>query len=229
MAAGEYYKNTARNKPGGVFNDSGETAEAASDIAGAVKDNADGVPDNNKVKDSGSGAQNRVKGTGEHGRAGRKKTESAAEVNALRAELEQTVKELEQQKDIALRTAAEFDNYKRRTERERLSAGEYARAQTIKSLLPALDNIDRALSADPMSPDYAKGVEMIVKQLNESMVALGLDEIEAEGKNFDPNLHEAVMHIEDDAYGENEVVQVLQKGYQVGDTVIRPAMVKVAN
>lgn len=137
--------------------------------------------------------------------------------------------QLEEQRDQLLRTAAEFDNYKKRTERERVAVGEFARAQTLKALLPILDNMGRALSADPSSPEYVKGVEMIVKQFQDALSCLGLAEISAEGERFDPQLHEAVMHIEDASAGENTVVEVLQKGYKIGDTVIRPAMVKVAN
>ncbi len=137
--------------------------------------------------------------------------------------------ELAAQKELVLRTAAEFDNFKRRTEKERLAAAEYTSANLLKKLLPVFDNVDRANAADKESADYAKGVEMIVKMLTEAVKDLGLIEIGAVGDTFDPNLHEAVMHIEDENFGENTVSQVLQKGYKFGDTVIRPAMVQVAN
>lgn len=146
-------------------------------------------------------------------------------------ELEALSAELDRHKELLLRTAAEFDNFKRRTEKERLAAGEYVKAQTLKGFLSVLDNIDRAQAAgDGQSPEeYAKGVGMILKQFSEAMQKAGLTEIEAEGQVFDPNLHEAVMHVEDEEAGENTVIQVLQKGYKVGETVVRPAMVKVAN
>ena len=137
--------------------------------------------------------------------------------------------QLERTNDILLRTAAEFDNYKKRTERERLATSEYAKAQIMKQLLPCLDNYERSLSADKDSADYAKGLEMIVKQLCDALAAAGLTEIDALGKTFDPNEHEAVMHIEDEEKGEKEITAVLQKGYKLGDNVIRPAMVTVAN
>lgn len=146
----------------------------------------------------------------------------SSEVEVLKAELEQ-------QKDLLLRTAAEFDNYKRRTERERIAAGEYVRASTLKAFLTVIDNIDRSAGTDPSSPEYAKGIEMIVKQLTDAIASLGLTEIEAAGCKFDPTLHEAVMHIEDPDADENTVIEVLQKGYRVGDVVVRHAMVKVAN
>ncbi len=144
-------------------------------------------------------------------------------------EIQRLKAELEAKQDLLLRTAAEFDNFKKRTERERLSTAEYSKASIIKNLLPILDNADRALAADKDSPDYAKGVEMIVKQLVGITEKLGVTEIAAAGDPFDPNLHEAVMHIEDDNFGENVIAEVLQKGYKIGDTVIRAAMVKVAN
>ena len=128
-----------------------------------------------------------------------------------------------------MRTAAEFDNFKRRTEREKASVAEFAKAGLIKQLLPILDNIDRAASADKESAEYIKGIEMIVKQFESIVSNLHIEEIAKEGDQFDPNFHEAVMHVEDETLGENVIAQVLQKGYKIGDTVIRAAMVKVAN
>ncbi len=151
-----------------------------------------------------------------------KKSKKDSEIEKLKAELEQ-------KNDVLLRTAAEFDNYKKRTEREKSGVAEYARAGIIKQLLPILDNIDRAAGADRESPDYIKGIELIVKQLEGLSEKLGIEEIAKQGDSFDPNLHDAVMHIEDDNLGENVVAEVLQKGYKTGDTIIRHAMVKVAN
>ena len=145
-------------------------------------------------------------------------------------ELENLKAELENKNDLLLRTAAEFDNFKKRTERERTGVAEFAKANVIKELLPILDNIDRAtLIEDKVSADYIKGIEMIVKQLETLGSKLGIVEVAQVGDTFDPNCHEAVMHIEDETLGENVIAQVLQKGYKIGDTVIRPAMVQVAN
>lgn len=152
----------------------------------------------------------------------KKKSKKDSEVEALR-------QELEQQKELLVRTAAEFDNYKKRTERERLGVAEFAKSGVIKELLPILDNIDRAAETDPESADYVKGIELIVKQFLGLKDRLGIVEIAAVGDEFDPNLHEAVLHIEDENLGTNVVSQVLQKGYKLGDTVIRAAMVQVAN
>ena len=99
----------------------------------------------------------------------------------------------------------------------------------IKQLLPILDNIDRAASVEKDTPDYIKGIEMIVKQFEGIAGNMGITEIAAVGDSFNPELHEAVMHVEDENLGENVIAEVLQKGYKIGDTVIRAAMVKVAN
>jgi len=152
-----------------------------------------------------------------------KKTKKDAEIEKLKAELDS-------KNDLLLRTAAEFDNFKKRTERERASVAEFAKANVIKEILPILDNIDRAaMLEDKQSPDYIKGIEMIVKQFEALGEKLSIVEIAKVGESFDPSLHEAVMHIEDESFGENVIAEVLQKGYKIGDTVIRPAMVKVAN
>jgi len=149
--------------------------------------------------------------------------------NKKDSETEKLKAELEKKNDLLLRTAAEFDNYKKRTEREKSGIAEYARAGIIKQLLPIIDNIERAAAADKESPDYLKGIEMIIKQFEALSEKLQIDEIAKPGDKFDPTFHEAVMHIEDEELGENVIAEVLQKGYKTGDTVIRPAMVKVAN
>lgn len=156
-----------------------------------------------------------------------KKKERKSKANA---EIEKLKAELEQKNDLLLRTAAEFDNFKKRTERERAGIAEFAKAHVIKELLPILDNIDRAaLMEDKLGTDYIKGIELIVKQFSSLGEKLGISEVATVGDAFDPNLHDAVMHIEDENLGENVIAEVLQKGYKIGDTVIRPAMVKVAN
>ena len=151
-----------------------------------------------------------------------KKTRKNAEVEKLKAELNEV-------NDRLLRTAAEFDNYKKRTEREKLSVAEYAKANVIKTLLPILDNADRAAGFEAGTEQYNKGIEMIVKELSSLADKLGLKEIGVVGEEFNPEIHEAIMHIDDENLGENTVAAVLQKGYKFGDTVVRPAMVQVAN
>ena len=161
----------------------------------------------------------------EEGKEESKKTKKVKKSN----DAQKLKEELEKSKEQLLRTAAEFDNYKKRTDRERASLAEYAKCEVIKKLLPILDNIDRAGNADNKGEEYIKGIEMIVKQFSALAETLGIEEIAKAGDPFDPNLHEAVMHIEDESLGENVIAEVLQKGYKLGDTVIRAAMVKVAN
>ena len=158
-----------------------------------------------------------------------KKTEKRKKTENKAAEIERLKAEVDQQKDLLLRTAAEFDNYKRRTQEQSIMAAEYTKAQMLKKLLPIFDNVDRANAVDKDSPDYAKGIELTVKMLSEVTKELGMVEIGAVGDVFDPTMHEAVKHIEDENFGENVISQVLQKGYKIGDTVIRAAMVQVAN
>lgn len=157
------------------------------------------------------------------------KKQPKAKKPKVNVEAEKLKEELNAQKELLMRTAAEFDNFKKRTEREKLHTAEYAKASVVKVLLPVLDNADRAFSADSNQPDYIKGIEMIVKQMRGIVDDLGLIELAEVGDSFDPQIHEAVMHIEDAEKGENEIIQVLQQGYKIGDTVIRPAMVQVAN
>ena len=158
------------------------------------------------------------------------KTEKKEKKSKKDTELDKLRAELESKNDLLLRTAAEFDNYKKRTDRERAGIAEYAKANVIKELLPILDNIDRAaVLEDKTSPDYIKGIELIVKQFEGLAEKLSIKEVAKVGDSFDPNCHEAVMHVEDEVLGENVIAEVLQKGFKIGDTVIRPAMVKVAN
>lgn len=162
-------------------------------------------------------------------KAEKSEKKSKNEAVKLQAELDKATAELANAKDMLLRTAAEFDNFKRRSEKEKSDIAAYVRAEVAKELIAVADNIDRARLADPESADYIKGLELIIKQLTESLDRIGLRKIEAEGAEFDPNFHEAVMHVEDDSMADNIVLQELQAGYTVGDIVIRPAMVKVAN
>ncbi len=132
-------------------------------------------------------------------------------------------------KDQFLRLAAEYDNYRKRTAKEKESLWTDAKADTVQAFLPVYDNLERALKQDTADEAYKKGVEMTMNQLKEVFARLGITEIEAEGKPFDPNLHNAVMHIEDENLGENTVAQVFQSGFMLGEKVIRFAMVQVAN
>jgi molecular chaperone GrpE len=132
--------------------------------------------------------------------------------------------------DRLLRTAAEFDNYRKRMDRERRDLAEYAAADILNDLLPILDNFERALQA-PATPDtdaFRKGIELIHKQMLELLKKRGLTPIEALGTDFDPNFHQAVIHEVSAAHREGEVMAELQRGYLIGERLLRPAMVKVA-
>ena len=131
--------------------------------------------------------------------------------------------------DKLLRLMAEFDNYKKRSIRERENIYSDVRVDTVSRFLPVYDNLCRALSAETADEAYKRGVELIFNQLLGVFKGLGVTEIEAEGQPFDPQLHNAVMHVEDETVGDNTVVQELQKGFRLGDRVIRFSMVKVAN
>lgn len=144
-------------------------------------------------------------------------------------EAQQLQKQLDELNDRYLRTLAEYDNFRKRSQREKLEIYPDAVASTIEKFLPALDNFERALAAPCSDEEFKKGVEMIFHSLMDCLKALNVEEIEAMGKPFDPNLHNAVMHVEDENLGENTVAQVFQKGYKIGDKVLRHAMVQVAN
>lgn len=136
--------------------------------------------------------------------------------------------ELETLKERLLRTIAEYDNYRKRTSKEKEGIYTDACSDVLKHMLPVLDNLERAISAEGSFEDLKKGVEMTLKQFKGSLEKLGVDEISIDN-GFDPNYHEAVMHIQDENYGNNEIVEVFQKGYKRGEKVIRHSMVKVVN
>lgn len=146
------------------------------------------------------------------------------------AELKETAEKLIQaEKEKYLRLCAEYDNFRKRSQRERDTLYADIKADTLLKFLPVYDNLERALATPTEDEAYRRGVEMIMTQFCTTMQKLGITEIEALGQKFDPNVHNAVMHVEDEAFGENEVVEVFQKGFMLNDKVIRFAMVKVAN
>ena len=147
----------------------------------------------------------------------------------LLTELESLKNQVAQQEDKFLRLAAEYDNYRRRTAKEKESIWSEAKADAAVAFLPVYDNLERALKQETADEAYKKGVEMTMNQLKSVLEKLGITEIEAQGKPFDPTLHNAVMHVEDESLGENTVAEVFQAGFKLGDKVIRFAMVKVAN
>lgn len=158
--------------------------------------------------------------------------ETAAEEAADEAtdKIEELEKELAASKEAHIRTLAEYDNYRKRTVKEKEATYGDAKASTITELLPVLDNFDRALGVDSSDfESYKKGVEMIYQNFTEILKKLGAEAFGEKGEQFDPNFHNGVMHVEDDSFGENEIAEVFSKGYKLGERVLRPAMVKVAN
>ena len=140
--------------------------------------------------------------------------------------------QIEELQDRLRRQMAEFDNFRKRTEKEKSAMYEIGARDIIEKILPVLDNFERGLAAMPedlKGNSFAEGVEMIYKQFVKTLTDAGVEAIEAVGQTFDPNLHNAVMHIDDEAFGENAVSQELQKGYKYRGTVVRHSMVQVAN
>ena len=144
-------------------------------------------------------------------------------------EEEKLRKELDESKDKYLRLMAEYDNFRKRSAKERLDLSATIKGNTIGEILPVFDNFERALAAETEDTNYKAGVEMIFKQFGDMLTKLGVEIIDPIGQTFDPNIANAVNQIEDENLGENEVAQVFQKGYKIGDKVIRYAMVVVAN
>ena len=135
-----------------------------------------------------------------------------------------------QMKDQWLRTMAEFDNYRKRTQKEKEQAFGRGVSYAIEAILPVIDNFERALKGAKDSEDgFVKGVEMTYQQMMNALKGLGIEPIDALGKSFDPHYHHAMMHVDDDNYGENEIIEVLQTGYMYNESVLRCSMVKVAN
>ncbi len=149
------------------------------------------------------------------------------------AALEEKIKALEDaaaaDKDRYLRLLAEYDNFRKRSVQEKFNASADATAKAALEVISVIDNFERAVAAECSDENYKKGVEMIYDQFAGVIKKLGVEEIDALGKPFDPNLHNAVTQVEDENFGENTVSQVYQKGYKLGDKVIRHAMVVVAN
>ena len=164
-----------------------------------------------------------------------KKEEAKAETFTVTREqmekMEGLAKQLAEEHDQYLRLAAEYDNYRKRTAKEKEGIYANAKIDTIKGMLPVYDNLERGLAQFGAEDDdpHKKGLEMIFNQYKEALTKLGVTPIDCVGKKFDPERHNAVMHIEDESCGENTVVEVLQQGFMLGDKVLRFAIVKVAN
>lgn len=156
---------------------------------------------------------------------------SAIELEAELASAKENIRELE---DRNLRLNAEFDNFRKRSRREKEESYLFAKLDLVKDFLPLLDALDRAKEQyskmeDEAQKNMLEGIEMLIKQGQDCLAKLGIEEIACEGEQFDPNFHEAIQHVEDEQYGENEVIECLLKGYRSGDDVVRHSVVRVAN
>lgn len=160
-------------------------------------------------------------------------TEEVEKVELTKEELETEVENLKKENskyyEHLQRTAAEFDNYKKRVAKERDGIYKLAVGDVVLKYIPMLDNLEKAISANTTDEKMKEGVELIYKQVLEIMASFGVETIEAVNKEFNPEIHDAVMHIESEEYGEKIVVEELRKGYKMGDRVLRHSMVKVAN
>lgn len=156
-----------------------------------------------------------------------KKPEEAKQQEA--SEFEKAQQALAREHDSYLRLAAEYDNFRKRSQKEKDNLYTEIRSETVEKFLPVYDNLERALAQETQDTAFKKGVEMTMNQLVSVMEKLGVVSFGAAGETFDPQLHNAVMHTEDDTLGENVIAEVFQKGFKVGEKVVRFAMVKVAN
>lgn len=150
------------------------------------------------------------------------------ELDMIKKQNKKLQEELDTTKDTLLRLRAEYDNYRRRSIKEKEGIYSDAYVDVVKEILPVIDNLERAIVADGTLEDLKKGVEMTMKGCQDAFSKLGVEEIDATGE-FDPNFHNAVMHIEDESLEKNVVAEVFQKGYKKDDKIIRHTMVKVAN
>lgn len=162
-----------------------------------------------------------------------KTEESAEEEEALEEEKQEKkdkkTGQIEELTDRLQRSMAEFDNYRKRTEKEKASMYIIGAKEVVEKILPVVDNFERGLATAPEGDPFAEGMQMVYKQLMAALSDMGVEPIDAVGKEFDPNLHNAVMHVEDPEAAENTVVEELQKGYLYKEFVVRHSMVKVAN
>ena len=157
--------------------------------------------------------------------------ETAAEETADErdAVIEELNKKLLEANDKYLRTVAEYDNFRKRSQKEKEAIFSDSKTDIIGKFLPVIDNFERAASAETDLESYKKGIEMTVNQLLEVFKALGVESFGEKGEEFDPNIHNGIMHVDDESLGENVISEVYMKGYKIGDKVIRHATVIVAN
>jgi molecular chaperone GrpE len=230
-------KQPESGKPAGTDSSSGKSsgkAEADTQKADRKPDGENGkAEENGKTEAGGKPAEDRKKTSGaekEDTSAGKGK--SIFHRDKKDREIDELAKKNADLTDRYKRMMAEYANYQKRSEKEKASMFDMGAKSIIEKVLPALDNFERGLGGlkdEQKSDPFAQGMQQVYKSLMKDLNDAGLEEIEAQGKPFDPNLHNAVMHVDDDSLGENTVAEVFQKGYTWKGTVVRHAMVKVAN
>lgn len=187
--------------------------------------------ENEKVKQEETKQEEEKQETAENNKEASEDDDKKDELDMLRKnkeEIKKLTNQVETLKDRLLRLTAEYENYRKRTTKEKEGIYTDACADVLKEVLPTLDNLERAYAADGSVEDLKKGIEMTMKGLQSSFEKLGVEEIPVD-EGFDPNLHQAVMHVEDENLDKNVVAEVFMKGYKKGDKVIRHTVVKVAN
>ena len=223
-AASEELKDEARNSP--------ETE------AETVRDEAEGTPETASEETSGEQQETTEDPAQESAQEDDvvdgdfvSAEEAGKKSSFFRRKKDKRDEKIEELTDKVKRQMAEFDNFRKRTDKEKSQMFDFGAKSVIEKILPVIDNFERGLQQAGENPEdpFVQGMEKIYKQMLTELESIGVKPIEAEGKEFDPNLHNAVMHCEDDSVGENIVVQELQKGYLYHDTVVRHSMVKVAN
>ena len=229
-----------------------EQLDSAAESAAKIETETD-IPGSDEEKDSGNGDEEKASGNGDEEKdpgTGEEENDSETGEEApgaekaaknekdgffgrkYKKELAKKEEELNALKDRYMRTLAEYENYRKRTEKEKADIYTYAVKDVMTKMLPILDNLERGLALIPeesKADPVAEGMDKICKQFQKTLQDIGVKPIEAEGKEFDPNLHNAVMHVEDGNLGENIVAEELQKGYTYKESVVRHSMVKVAN
>lgn len=152
----------------------------------------------------------------------------SAEVEALKKQVEEAEAKASEYKDSWMRSQAEFQNYKKRLERDNEMMRAHMKGDIVKKILPVLDDMERALQNRPVDESWANGIELIVRKFQSTLDGEGVKRIEAEGAEFDPNFHEAISHEPNEEVESGHVIEVVQNGYMLGERVIRPALVRVA-
>ena len=207
-----------------VKNEASETDNAAQD-----KDPAqDAKKDGQKAEESGEKKKSASHSSDKKG--DKKKEKGSAKADKKKEEApDPRDEQIAELKDRALRQRAEFENFRKRTEKEKSQMYDMGARAILEKFLPVVDSFERGLANAPEDDAFASGMQAIYKQMTKALEDAGVTAIEAVGQEFDPEYHNAVMHVDDDSYGENEVVEELQRGYLYHDEVVRHSMVKVAN